>query len=104
MSDDYGIKPEWKEAWRIIAGTRPTIGPLLHVDHLADGFLSLIAKLMESEFRREHRLDGRRDLVWCPECSYGDVHRVAPPDLRHNYDDAAWLEAARKYLSGGDDE
>lgn len=100
MSGDYGIKPEWKEAWILIAGMRPTFGPLLNVDHLAEGFLHLLAGWMRERFAGNHEeyqatsVNEAGVLPWyCAECG-----QQSNWDSRHNYTDDDWLQAARDEL------
>lgn len=103
---DYGIKSEWREAWN-----RERIedeqDPYFNLRYpwqgklLADLSVHLLAELMRERFEREHSL---LDGVWCGVCSYGDVHKAAPPDQRHKYTYDDWCAEARKELSNGNEE
>lgn len=94
-NDGYGIKPEWREAW---AYSNKWQNPQIIERRIADLAVHLLAALMQERFKREHGLDGRQGLVWCLQCNYGDVHRTAPPDPRHNYIYADWLAAAKGWF------
>lgn len=90
MSDDYGIKPEWRAEWRL-ANT--------------DLALHLCAKLLESEFRREHPITVRDSWRWCNACAYTACDNSEDQkmkrfdgDSRHSYDWPKWLEAAKEML------
>lgn len=100
MNDDYGIKPEWKEAWN-----RERIedeqGPYFNLRYpwqgklLADLSAHLLAKLMESEFEHSNHCliaERKREGVTAYRANFDDA------DPRHNYDAAAWMEVARREL------
>lgn len=56
-----------------------------------------VAAEMRLEFEKEHRLDCKR----CLTCSYGDVHRAAPPNPRHTYTADDWERDAHEALMQG---
>ena len=92
---DYGIKPEWKEAWRWLSNARD----YLHGPKVADRMLAaadlaahLLAGWMRERFELEHwtcDADGN----YCAEC--GGVKECDP---RHNYESDDWLREAREEL------
>lgn len=96
--DDYGIKPEWREAWKECAYTIARTREAWKVHDLS---VHLLAGWMDSEFRREHAVragwDGARECLWCDVCGYDfDLGGLEP---RHNYTHDDWLAEARKELS-----
>lgn len=70
---------------------------------LCDALVWALAQLRKSEFKREHHLFTDGHHVVCDSCSYGDVHKPAPPDPRHDWTDAQWREVAIKKMEGGDE-
>ena len=92
------IPEDGKKAWQI---TRQFPG--VSDQQICDLVVTLLAQLRKSEFKREHHLFTDGHHVVCDSCSYGDVHKPAPPDPRHDWTDAQWREAAVKKMEGGDE-
>lgn len=95
---DVEIKTEWLDAWRESQSLGITFTRHPQIS-LADLAVFLLAKLLNSEFQLKHRVD-KRSGQWCLDCSWGDIHRVEPPDPRHNFTFADWQAEARKILGG----
>lgn len=98
--DDYGIKPEWREAWKW-ADLLP-LGDSSEWMACADLALHLLAGWMESEFRREHIHCKPQQIVMLnPDRKFIEWYNGNDSchDPRHKYQYADWLAEARKELS-----
>lgn len=86
----YGIKPEWKEAWRCgNLAIKPSI-----IRENVDLSVHLLAGWMRERFEREHEVTYLNNKpVFCSQCHYGLFD-----DPRHELTEADWLQAARKEL------
>ena len=89
--DDYGIKPEWREAWLRVEKFRQHAGPCYVDEKLADLAVGLLAGWMRERFEREHR-------EWNHEFRSGCIGCKGHIDPRHNFQDADWLRVAREEL------
>lgn len=99
------ISDEVKEAWKLAMNARAA-GLNLRADItidlvvLADFARDQLAARLHEQFQAEHRLDGRRGLVWCTRCSYGDSGKAAEVDKHHLWFDGDWQREAERLLSG----
>lgn len=90
MSDEYGIKREWKEAWSDSYQIYPW-------KLLADLSLHLLAKLMESEFKWEHETH-ITSIPSLPDKYCAECDQQSNWNPRHNYTYDAWLAEAKGWL------
>ena len=118
MESDYGIKPEWLEAWRglekecskALYGNCSTLGCtkrdasgkfLLPREFIGcadlrnyDLICHLLAGWMRERFEREHREWNHEFRSGCVGCMGKKI------DPRHNFQDADWDRVAREGLGG----
>lgn len=94
---DYGIKPEWKEAWKFTDKFCPGEGET-HSCALVNFAVHLLAGWMRERFNHEHDVtyldNGRGQFTepYCAECGRKNF------DPRHKFTADDWLRAAREEL------